>query len=49
MVSKYISPDSCNTIVTPHTTVFSSIPQFPAIIKGIPYVKGCSDIFSKGD
>ena len=33
MVSKYISPDSCNTIVTPHANVFSSILQLRLNIK----------------
>lgn len=33
---------------SPHTTVFSSIPQFPTNIKN-PYSKGCADIVSKGD
>ena len=33
MVSKYISPDSCNTIVTPHANVFSNIPQLRLNIK----------------
>ena len=48
MVSKYISPDSCNTIVTPHANVFSNIPQLRLNIKNPQQQRGYRYFFKRG-
>ena len=48
MVSKYISPDSCNTIVTPHANVFSSIPQLRLNIKNPQQQRAYRYFFKRG-
>ena len=48
MVSKYISPDSCNTIVTPHANVFSNIPQLRLNIKNSQQQRVYRYFFKRG-